>query len=85
MRLDSALGGHAREPEQTLREVGRQLDTAVVFTRSELAAALDCLERECYAIARPDSGEVAMAVDVFDRLHASLTSASSSSGVLRPV
>ncbi len=71
MRLDVALGGQAREPEQTLREVAPHLDHAGC-TRAELAVALDCLERECYAIAPPSPAEVAMAVDVFDRLHASL-------------
>jgi transglutaminase-like putative cysteine protease len=71
MRLDTALGGQAREPEQTLREVAQHLGTAGC-TRMELAAALDCLERECYAIVSPAPVEVAMAVDVFHRLHASL-------------
>jgi protein-glutamine gamma-glutamyltransferase len=73
MRLDAALGGHAREPEQTLREVAPHLDTAGC-SRAELAAALDCLERECYAIVSPAAAEVAMSVDVFDRLRASLNS-----------
>jgi hypothetical protein len=77
VRLDAALGGQAREPEQTLREVARHLDTAGC-SRAELAAALDCLERECYAIVSPAPAEVAIAVDVFDRLHASLN------GVLVP-
>lgn len=72
MRLDAALGGHAREPEQTLREVAPHLDTAGC-SRAELAAALDCLERECYAIVSPAAMEVAMSVDVFDRLRASLS------------
>jgi hypothetical protein len=71
MRLDAALGGQAREPEQTLREVAPHLETAGC-SRAELAAALDCLERECYAIASPAPAEVARAVDVFDRLRASL-------------
>jgi transglutaminase-like putative cysteine protease len=71
VRLDSALGGQAREPEQTLREVARHL-AAAGCSRAELTAALDCLERECYAIAPPDPTEVAAAVDVFNRLHASL-------------
>jgi hypothetical protein len=76
MRLDAALGGaalgaQARAPEQTLREVARHLDAAGC-SESELAAALNCLERECYAITAPAPREVAMAVDVFDRLHASL-------------
>jgi transglutaminase-like putative cysteine protease len=74
VRLDAALGGQAREPEQTLREVARHLDTAGC-TRAELAVALDCLERECYAIVAPAPAEVAVAVDVFDRLHASLNGA----------
>ncbi|HEY5051383.1 MAG TPA: transglutaminase-like domain-containing protein [Acidothermaceae bacterium] len=77
MRLDAALGGQAREPEQTLREVARHLDTAGC-SRAELTVALDCLERECYAIVPPAPTEVAVAVDVFDRLHASLN------GVLVP-
>jgi hypothetical protein len=71
MRLDAALGGQAREAEQTLREVAPHLESAGC-SRAELAAALDCLERECYAIVSPAPAEVAMAVDVFDRLHASL-------------
>ena len=71
MRLDAALGGQAREPEQTQRVVAPHLETAGC-SRAQLAAALDCLERECYAIVSPAPGEVAMAVDVFDRLHASL-------------
>ncbi len=71
LRLDAALGGRAREPEQTLREVARQLNTAG-GSHVELAAALDCLERECYAIVPPGPSEVAAAIDVFDRLHASL-------------
>ena len=71
MRLDAALGGQAREPEQTLREVARHLDAAGC-SRAELAVALDCLERECYAIVPPAPLDVAVAVDVFDRLHASL-------------
>jgi transglutaminase-like putative cysteine protease len=73
VRLDSALGGQGREPEQTLREVARHLDAAGC-SRAELTAALNCLERECYAIALPAPAEVAAAVDVFNRLHASLTS-----------
>ena len=77
MRLDAALGGQARSPEQTLREVAPHLETAGC-SRAELVAALDCLERECYAIVSPALAEVAMAVDVFDRLHASLN------GVLVP-
>ena len=52
VRLDAALGGQAREPEQTLREVARQLNAAGC-SPAELAAALDCLERECYAIVPP--------------------------------
>ena len=48
------------------------ISTHAGCTRAELAVALDCLERECYAIAPPAPAEVAMAVDVFDRLHASL-------------
>jgi hypothetical protein len=70
MRLDAALGGRAREPEQTLRELAPHLDAAGC-SRTELAAALDCLERECYAIVSPAPAEVAMSVDVFDRLRAS--------------
>jgi protein-glutamine gamma-glutamyltransferase len=77
VRLDAALGGQAREPDQTLREVARHLDTAGC-SRAELAVALDCLEQECYAIVPPTPAEVAVAVDVFDRLHASLN------GVLAP-
>jgi protein-glutamine gamma-glutamyltransferase len=72
-RLDAALGGQAREPDQTLREVARHLDTAGC-ARAELMAAMDCLERECYAIVAPAPTEVAIAVDVFDRLHASVNS-----------
>jgi len=71
VRLDAALGGQAREPEQTLRVVAGHLDTAGC-SDAELAAAMNCLERECYAIVPPAPAEVAMAVDVFDRLHASL-------------
>jgi hypothetical protein len=71
MRLDAALGGQAREPEQTLREVAPHLGSARC-SRAEVAVAWDCLERECYAIAPPAPADVAMAVDVFDRLHASL-------------
>jgi protein-glutamine gamma-glutamyltransferase len=71
MRLDAALGGQAREPEQTLREVSPHLEIAGC-SRNELATALNCLERECYAIVSPTPAEVAKAVDVFDRLHASL-------------
>jgi transglutaminase-like putative cysteine protease len=74
VRLDAALGGQAREPEQTLREVARHLDTAGC-SAAELAEALDCLERECYAIVPPAPTEVAIAVEVFDRLHASLNGA----------
>ncbi|HZV26146.1 MAG TPA: hypothetical protein VFG00_07635, partial [Acidothermaceae bacterium] len=74
MRLDAALGGHAREPEQTQRVVAPQLDAAGC-SRAELAVALDCLERECYAVMSPTPTEIAMAVDVFDRLHASVNGA----------
>ena len=81
VRLDAALGGQAREPEQTLREVARHLDTAGC-SGAELAVALDCLERECYAIVPPALTEVAIAVDVFDRLRASLGSDASSRGAL---
>jgi len=71
MRLDASLGGQTREPEQTLREVAPHLQAAGC-SRAELVAAVDCLERECYAIVSPAPAEVAMAIGVFDRLHASL-------------
>ena len=74
VRLDAALGGQAREPEKTRREVARHLDTAGC-SAAELAVALDCLERECYAIVPPAPTEVAVAVEVFDRLRASLNGA----------
>ncbi|HEY5455375.1 MAG TPA: transglutaminaseTgpA domain-containing protein [Acidothermaceae bacterium] len=83
MRLDAALGGQAREPEQTQRVVAPHLDTAGC-SRAELAAALDCLERECYAIVAPAPADVAMAVDVFDRLHASLNGAGTLNGAFVP-
>ncbi|HEY3924143.1 MAG TPA: DUF3488 and transglutaminase-like domain-containing protein [Acidothermaceae bacterium] len=78
MRLDAALGGQAREPEQTQRVVAPHLEIAGC-SRAELAAALNCLERECYAVVSPTSAEVAMAVDVFDRIHGSLHSSLHSS------
>jgi transglutaminase-like putative cysteine protease len=81
VRLDAALGGQAREPEQTLREVARHLDAAGC-SRAELAAAMDCLERECYAIVPPAPAEVAVAVDVFDRVRTSLSSGAWSSDSL---
>jgi len=71
LRLDTALGGQAREPAQTLRAVARHLDAAGC-SHGEVAAALDCLERECYAIVPPAPAEVAAAVDIFGRLHAAL-------------
>ena len=74
LRLDAALGGQAREPAQSLREVARRLNTAAC-SHLEFAAALDCLERECYAIVPPAPAEVAVAIAVFDRLHASLNRA----------
>ena len=79
LRLDAALGGQPRDPEQTMREVAQHLDTAGC-SRAEVAAALDCLERECYATSSPDPADVAAAVDVFNRLYASVPG-----GALSPV
>ncbi len=44
--------GRRASPNRRLREVARQLNAAGC-SPAELAAALDCLERECYAIVPP--------------------------------
>jgi transglutaminase-like putative cysteine protease len=68
LRLDAALGsGSAREPDETLREVALRIG-GPISGRAEVAAALDCLERECYAVRPPNDTEVSAAVEVFDRL-----------------
>jgi len=69
VRLDAVMGGYGRAPAETLRDVAHHLDAAAC-TPAEVAIALDCLERECYAIVPPAVSEVEVAVDVFDRLRA---------------
>jgi protein-glutamine gamma-glutamyltransferase len=59
--------GQAREPHDTVREVARRIG-GPISARAEVVAALDCLERECYAVRPPADSEVSAAVDVFDRL-----------------
>ena len=83
LRLDAALGSSDRrdpgdpadtadtadtaDPADTMREVSRRLG-GPMSDRAEVIAALDCLERECYAVRPPADSEVSAAVDVFDRL-----------------
>jgi len=71
LRLDAALGSQEvlgpREPDETLREVALRIG-GPISAPVEIAAALDCLERECYAVRPPNDSEVSGAVEVFDRL-----------------
>jgi transglutaminase-like putative cysteine protease len=69
LRLDVSLVGaeRARDPAETLREVAGRLG-GLVATSSEVAAAMSCLERESYGVDPPSPAEIAMAVEVFDRL-----------------
>jgi transglutaminase-like putative cysteine protease len=71
LALDAALvdTGRAREPNETLAEFARRLG-GLIATSSEVAAAMHCLERECYARSsrRPSDAEIAAAVEVFERL-----------------
>jgi hypothetical protein len=69
LRLDALLVGAScgREPEETLREVGRRLGGEVAAV-TEVETTLRCLERECYGIEPPARAEVVAAVEVLDRL-----------------
>jgi transglutaminase-like putative cysteine protease len=68
LRLDAALdSGAVREPGDTVREVALRIGDPI-SPNAEVVAALDCLERECYAVQPPTVSEVSAAVVVFDRL-----------------
>jgi transglutaminase-like putative cysteine protease len=63
LRLDERLGEQRRRAPESLRDLARRLDPA-------LSGALNVVERECYAAAQPDPGEVRAAVAVLDRASA---------------
>jgi transglutaminase-like putative cysteine protease len=77
LRLERALADdpRGRAPGETLAEFGRRLG-GMAAAPHDVAAAMRCLERECYAHGRrgPDAAETAAAVALFDRLRAAASS-----------
>jgi transglutaminase-like putative cysteine protease len=71
LRLERALvdAGQARLPGETLGDFARRLG-GLVASPGDVASAMRCLERECYARGprRPSAGEATQAIEVFGRL-----------------
>jgi len=71
LRLEAELdsSGQARAPGETFGEFAYRLG-GLVAAPGEVAGAMRCLERECYAreSRAPSASEIAVAVEVFERL-----------------
>jgi hypothetical protein len=88
LRLDAALtaAGRGRAPDETPRTLAVRLGSApgvaapgvaasgVSLADAQIAAAVDLLEHECYAVEPLTSAQSASAVNVFDELTKSVKS-----------
>ena len=78
LRLDAALtaAGRGRAPDETPRTLAVRLGSApgVEVADAQIAAAVDLLEHECYAVEPLTSAQTASAVNVFNELTKSVKS-----------
>ena len=84
LRLDAALtaAGRGRAPDETPRTLAVRLGSApgVEVADAQIAAAVDLLEHECYAVEPLTSAQTASAVNVFNELTKSVKSLAALAG-----